>query len=101
MEAAASDDGSGAGRRRVSVAIRQAERETRIEVANTGPAIPDDVARRMWDHGFTTKPDGHGIGLALVKDRVEAAGGSIWYERETGLTVFYIVLPVEDEYEHS
>jgi sensor histidine kinase regulating citrate/malate metabolism len=101
MEAAASDDGSGAGRRRVSVAIRQAERETRIEVANTGPAIPDDVARRMWDHGFTTKPDGHGIGLALVKDRVEAAGGSIWYERETGFTVFYIVLPVEDEYEHS
>ena len=107
MEAAASDAGSGAGRRRVYVALRQAEDGTRIEVANTGPAIPDDVAQRMWVHGFTTKPDGHGIGLALVKDRVEAAGGRIWYERETGsetgspvegLTVFCILFPKEDGY---
>ncbi|HOL51079.1 MAG TPA: sensor histidine kinase [Bacillota bacterium] len=129
MEAAACDPGSGAGRRQVRVTLRQAEDGTHIEVANTGPAIPDDVAQRMWDHGFTTKSDGHGIGLALVKDRVEAARGRIWFERvqlehdsgidkeymkttsgetssETeppveGGTVFYVFLPVEDGHEQS
>ncbi|HAN87500.1 MAG TPA: hypothetical protein DCQ13_07625 [Firmicutes bacterium] len=128
MEAAVSDDGSCARRRQVHVALRQVDHGLHIEVANTGPAIPNDVARRMWVHGFTTKSDGHGIGLALVRDRVEAVGGSIWFERaqlesnfstETeytkttrgeadsktdapidSLTVFHVYLPVEDGYEH-
>ncbi|MDD4792467.1 MAG: ATP-binding protein [Firmicutes bacterium] len=129
MEAAVSDTGSGVARRQVHVSIRQVDCGLHIEVGNTGPAISDGVARRMWAHGFTTKSDGHGIGLALVKDRVEAARGSIWFERaqlesscgieteyekttcgesgrETdgptdGLTVFHVFLPVEDGHEHS
>ncbi|MEA4884002.1 MAG: sensor histidine kinase [Clostridia bacterium] len=121
LEGAASETGRDAGERRVSVAIRQSEHGAAVEVANTGPAIPDFVAQHMWDHGFTTKSNGHGIGLALVKDRIEAAGGRFWSERiqpghcpeavagpvkttcptsdTDGLTVFHVFLPAEDAHE--
>ena len=129
MEAAVSDASSSAGRRQVHVSFRQVDHGLHIEVANTGLPIPDGVAQHMWAHGFTTKSDGYGIGLALVRDRVEAARGSIWFERaqpeldfrtetqhtktacgETGcktdastnsLTVFHVFLPLEDKHEHS
>lgn len=65
-----------------------------IVVSDSGSGIPSELADRVWEHGFSTKPaaaEGRGVGLALVRSIVEGAGGSI--EVEASPTAFHVVLP--------
>lgn len=48
-----------------------------IEIADDGPGLAPGTAERLFDFGFTTKPDGSGIGLALAHEIIGALGGSI------------------------
>ena len=54
-----------------------AQRFVRIAVADTGPGIPPEIARRMFDPYFTTKQGGTGLGLATAHSIVKRHGGSI------------------------
>lgn len=44
---------------------------------DTGPGIADDIADRVFDFGFTTRPGGSGLGLAIASQVLERAGWSI------------------------
>ncbi len=37
-----------------------------VSVSDTGPPVPDDVMRRLFEPFFSTKPAGQGLGLGLV-----------------------------------
>lgn len=67
-----------------------------LEVADTGPGIPEDVKRRLFlpfERGSTTA-EGHGLGLATVKRLVDGHGGSIAVHTEVGRgTAFRVRLP--------
>lgn len=69
-----------------------------LAVADTGPGLPVDEARRIFDPYFTTKNTGTGLGLAIVQKIVEAHGGTVEVER-TGPdgTTFAISLPLSTE----
>lgn len=65
-----------------------------IVVSDSGSGIPADIADRVWEHGFSTKPagaDGRGVGLALVRSIVDGAGGAV--EIAASPTAFHVVLP--------
>jgi PAS domain S-box-containing protein len=49
----------------------------RIAVADTGPGIAPEIARRIFDPYFTTKQRGTGLGLATAHSIVKRHGGSI------------------------
>jgi len=53
----------------------------RIEVADNGTGVPEDVAGEIFTPFFTTKPKGSGIGLALVRQLVHRNGGTVRYAR--------------------
>lgn len=44
---------------------------------DSGPGIEVDIADRVFDFGFTTKPGGSGLGLAIASQVLERAGWSI------------------------
>jgi PAS domain S-box-containing protein len=63
-------------RRRITVRMtRPAEERVRIEVIDTGCGIAPELLTRIFQHGFTTRPDGHGFGLhASVLAAIELGG---------------------------
>lgn len=50
-----------------------------VEVADSGPGVPEDLRARLFEPFFTTKPEGAGTGLGLpmAKAIAEAHGGSL------------------------
>ncbi|HEY0197022.1 MAG TPA: ATP-binding protein [Rhodanobacter sp.] len=68
-----------------------------LTLADTGHGIPAAVAPRIFEPFYTTKPPGSGtgIGLAVVRDLVERAGGNIAVESVPGAgTTFRLKLPL-------
>lgn len=66
-----------------------------IHVADDGPGIPENVRSRVFDLFFTTRSDGTGMGLAVVKRILDALGGTISVSSELGRgTTFEILLPL-------
>ena len=65
-----------------------------IEVSDTGVGIPDEHREKMFTPFFTTKDTGVGLGLAYIKDSVEAHGGTVRYTTTSGEgTTFTIRIP--------
>jgi len=72
-------------------------RYARIEIADTGPGLPEDIKERIFEPYFTTKKTGEGTGLGLSVSLgiVENHGGAIDVESAPGRgTVFRVFLPL-------
>lgn len=48
-----------------------------VSVADTGPGLPDEVRRKLFQPFVTTKPQGMGIGLSLCRSIIEAHHGRL------------------------
>jgi len=67
--------------RRVSLSMLQSNRQLHITVSDSGTGIPPGTVDRIFDRGFSTKSaTGRGIGLYLVQQYVELAGGRLQIE---------------------
>jgi len=65
-----------------------------ISVADTGGGIPEDVAPRLFEQFFTTKPRGTGLGLSIARQIAEEHGGALrWANRPGRGATFTIRLP--------
>jgi signal transduction histidine kinase len=78
------------------VATRVEDGEVVIEIADTGPGMPPDVAARAFEPFYTTKDVGKGTGLGLDIARriiVERHRGQIMIDSRPGETVLRVKLP--------
>ncbi|SFP39083.1 two-component system sensor histidine kinase NtrB [Sphingomonas rubra] len=66
-----------------------------IAVIDNGPGAPDDIAQHLFDPFVSGRPEGRGLGLALVGKLVRDMGGIVQYAREgePRATVFRLLLP--------
>lgn len=65
-----------------------------LDVIDTGCGMDAELAARAFTPFVTTKPDGHGLGLATARKIVRAHGGEITVQSEPGRgTKFTIRLP--------
>ncbi len=77
-------------RREVTIATAVAtDGMVEISVADSGPGLPPEVRRRLFEPFVTTKPDGMGVGLSICRSIVEAHGGQMSaHDNPGGGTVF-------------
>jgi len=67
------------------------------EVRDTGPGIPAENLRRIFEPSYSTKAEGRGLGLAAVQGIVRASGGAMVIESEPGRgTAFRVYLPLTE-----
>jgi len=95
---AMSSNGDGTG----TLTVRTGRTEDRlfVEIGDTGPGIPPEVRRRIFEPFYTTKPVGRGTGLGLdVSYRVvvNRHHGDIQVESEPGNTRFRVLLPLTED----
>lgn len=74
------------------------DKEILIEVADSGPGIPPENLRRIFDYYFTTKDKGMGLGLPLAHKIIKDHGGRIEVISQVGRgTIFQVFLPRQEE----
>jgi len=85
------------GERRVTVRIRATPQSIIVAVIDSGIGIPNENLRRIFNHGFTTRPDGHGFGLHSSALAAKELGGSLEAQSEgTGKgATFTLTLPIK------
>jgi len=70
-----------------------------VRVVNSGPGIPPDDIGRVWERFYRVEKSrdrasgGAGVGLAIVKQLVEGAGGRVGATSRPGETAFWFSLP--------
>lgn len=86
--------------RRLTLSASQTAIDVVLEVADSGPGMTPEVAKRAFEPFFTTKPQGvgTGVGLSVCHGIVEAHGGRIELETAPGEGArFRLSLPRSDE----
>lgn len=80
----------------VTLSTAHVDGEVRIEVADNGPGVSPEVAHRIFEPFFSTKPlgAGTGVGLASAQGTIEAHGGRLELVQTGQGACFRISLPV-------
>jgi signal transduction histidine kinase len=75
---------------------RSKDNRVRIEVRDNGVGLAPENLTRIFAHGFTTKPHGHGFGLHSGALAAKQMGGTLWAESDgPGLgAIFRLELPL-------
>lgn len=87
----------------MSGALRDADIDRRavklpveIAISDNGPGVPEHIVDELFSPFVTTKRDGQGLGLAIVRKLVQQMHSRVYFERDVGngLTTFRLLLPV-------
>jgi signal transduction histidine kinase len=70
-------DESGRKDKQMIVRVSNGDNRVRISVKDNGIGIPQENLTRIFNHGFTTKKDGHGFGLHSGALSAKELGGSL------------------------
>jgi signal transduction histidine kinase len=65
-----------------------------IQVRDNGPGPNAAVQDRMFEPFVTSKAEGVGMGLALVKQTADRVHGKVSWKREDGWTIFSLQIPI-------
>ena len=81
MNALDASEGLKPGDRRIIISTRSERGDVaEVTVRDFGVGLPQDRPDKIFDHFFSTKQKGMGMGLTIVRSIVEAHGGTITAE---------------------
>ena len=97
MSATPTDSGDASPRGTLRLKTSQLGEMVTVEIWNDGPGIPVEIASRIFEPFYTTKPPGKGLGLGLdsVTRIVSTHNGFVTVDSRPGATCFQVRLPIE------
>lgn len=81
---------------RISVDIRENNGTILLDVEDNGPGVQPGNREAIFQRGFSTKGEGRGTGLHLVRQEMELLGGRIDLASRPGRTVFSVEMPINN-----
>lgn len=84
---------------RITVRVKELEDTgVVVEVEDSGPGIPENEQKRIFEPYYQVKMPGsdigNGLGLAIVKSLIELHGGRVWVESQVGTgSTFSFLIP--------
>ncbi len=79
----------------VELLIRSEDSGVKIEISDNGSGIPPEIREKIFEPFFSTKPDGHGLGLSFGRQIIRNHGGELALTSEVGKgTRFIAVIPI-------
>lgn len=80
---------------KITIQVEVSDGVCNIKIQDNGEGIPKDVRDKIFVPNFTTKTSGSGLGLAMVKQIIDAHNGEISFETKIGVgTTFTVRLPL-------
>ena len=87
-----------AANRKIVITTARVENFADVIVSDTGPGISADIVKLVFEPFFSTKAEGMGMGLSIVRTIVEAHGGQIWAKGKAGNGAdFQVRLPLSGD----
>lgn len=77
----------------ITITVTRESGKPTLTVENTGAPIPSEVQSKLFTPFFTTKPDGQGIGLMLVRDILTAHNISFVLDNTSNGARFTMIFP--------
>ncbi len=77
----------------VTLAIGTDPEGLQLEVIDNGAGVPESSRQHIFEPGFSSHGATRGLGLAMVKQHVNALGGSVTCFERASKTVFQVSLP--------
>ena len=82
----------------LSIVVAHTGESLRLEIADTGPGIGEDEAKKLFEPFYTTKAQGLGLGMPYPNKVIEQHGGTVSLNSRPGEgTTISIVLPSAQE----
>lgn len=86
--------------RKGSVVVKFEEQDgcAYVSIADNGCGVSEEARQKMFIPNFTTKTSGMGLGMAIVKNILQAANGDIYFESKLDVgTTFHVKIPLCDK----
>jgi PAS domain S-box-containing protein len=99
-------DDSGRDDKQITLQVRNGDGRVKISIIDNGVGIPPENLTRIFNHGFTTRKEGHGFGLHSGAIAAKELGGTLT-ARSEGIghgATFTLELPAtqkQETYEHQ
>src|SRR5438094_2593868 len=88
------------GRRRIVISTKCDDTSSvLVSVCDSGGGLPKEDLDKVFTHFYSTKPNGMGMGLTIVRSIVEAHGGKLNAEKSDEGARFFFRLPVKPKSE--
>ena len=81
--------------RRINIGTRHHRLVCRVDVADDGPGVPDDLVDSMFYPLVSGRDGGAGLGLSIAQSLVYEHGGIVECTSRPGDTTFSILLPMD------
>ena len=82
----------------IEIDLSKNETEFHISIKDNGCGISEENQKKIFSNKFTTKIEGSGLGLSIVKSIIETIGGKITFESIENIgTQFNIYLPIKKQ----
>jgi len=80
--------------RRLRIQTASEDGRVRLIVGDSGPGLDESQLEKVFEHFYTTKSQGMGVGLSICRALAETQGGRLWAESPPGAgAAFHFVLP--------